>query len=206
MQVYPIMLKLQHRRVLVVGAGRVGMRKVRSLLDAGAKVTLVADRLPPDAELAGVEVHHRPYEPHDVAGAALVFACTGERATNARIAADARTAGALVNAVDQPEDCDFYAPAVERRGEVVVAVGTGGTAPPLAAAIRDRLADALPANVGDFAGALGSLRDTIQGRVRDPHRRSALLRRLAGAEGARAFDEKGDAGLGALLEALLQEQ
>jgi siroheme synthase-like protein len=202
MKVYPIMLRLSGRRAVVIGGGPVGVRKARSLAAAGAQVVLVADSLA-EAAPEGVHVVGRRYDPADLRGAALVFACTGERATNARIAADARRVGAWVNCADQPDDCDFLAPAVAREGDVVVAVGTGATAPALCAPLRDRLREALPPGVGEFAAALAALRPALRARVDDPHCRGRILRRLAGEEGYQTFRHRGPDALRRMLNELI---
>jgi len=182
------MLKVAGRRVVVVGGGPVGLRKVRSLCEAGADVLLVAERGDGEANLgASVTVIREPYRPEHLRGAMLVFACTDDRPTNARIAADARACGALVNAADQQEDCDFFAPAVVADGDVILAAGTGGTAPALTAALKARLAEALPQRVGQFADVLGNLREDLRGRVADRTQRRRIMRQLASEETYRAF-------------------
>jgi len=206
MNVYPIMLRVSGRRAVVVGGGHVGLRKVRGLLAAGAVVRLIARTIADDADLAGVDVLRTSYSPELLGEQpALVFACTNDRALNTRIATDARQAGALVNCADQPDDCDFFAPAVVADGEVIVAVGTGGTAPALTAQLKRRLADALPERIGQFAAALAATRDRLRADVPDVHRRGEIMARLAGRDGYSAFSHKGDAGVAKLLANLMKE-
>ncbi len=135
MPLYPIFLNLKGRSVLVVGAGPVGIRKARGLHAAGASVVVVApvfsDPLP-----AGVRRLKRPYRASDVRRRLLVVAATDDVALNARIAREARAAGALVNRVDDAGDCDYHVPSVFRKGALAVAVSTGGTSPALARRIR----------------------------------------------------------------------
>lgn len=187
---YPLMLNLQGRRVLVVGGGRVGLHKARSLARAGAAVTLVSGRAgragpagtaePCDAP--NLAVVAEDYRRSFVEGALLVIACTDDPATNRRVADDARRAGALVNVADSAELCDFFLPAIARDGSVVLAVGTGGASPALAAGLRDSLAGSLPAEVGRFAAVLAAVRRTVAERVACPTRRRAIMKRLAGTE------------------------
>jgi len=177
---YPIMLNLQGRSAVVVGGGHVGIRKARALAEAGAKVTLLTEAASTSCDCPpAVQVRPGPYEARLLAGADIVMACTADRATNARIAADARQAGALVNVADQSEDCDFFLPAVSRDGPVVIAVGTNGTSPALAMRLRDELAEALPEKIGRFATLLGRIRKTAKARVADEHARGDLMRRLS---------------------------
>jgi len=203
MKVYPIMLKVARRRAVVVGGGPVAARKVRLLKDAGAQVTVVAESVADDAALRDVELIRRPYRPEDLRGAAIVCACTDDRALNARIAADARRAGALVNCADQPEDCDFFTPAVVSDGEVIVAIGTGGTAPSLTGLLKERIAGALPARIGEFAAALAKLREKVKTDVGDSHRRGGIMRKLSGPESYEAFRTGGEEALGKILKDLL---
>jgi len=127
-----------------VGAGEVATRRVVSLVEAGARVVVVA----PEAsaivrELAATRSlawRRRAFRPSDVRGAFLVFAATSDRATNRRLARQAVKARALVNACDDPGACSFTMPAVARRGPLALAVSTGGTSPATAARLRDALA------------------------------------------------------------------
>lgn len=193
MKTFPIMLDLSGRLAVVVGGGGVGLRKVQALLEAGARVRLVAaaiqEGLPASDSL---EVRRQPYSAGLLAGARLVFACTDDRALNARIAADARAIGALVNAADQPPDCDFYMASVFRAGEVMVAVGSGGSAPGLAAFLSRRLAESLPPRVDEFAALLARIRDEAKTAVGDAHARMAIMKEVSGSAGYELFIAGGE--------------
>lgn len=140
---YPIALDMTARPVLVIGGGAVAERKVEGLLAVGARVTLLSPALTP--RLAGwVEegrVTHvaRGYRPDDLAGQQLVFVATDDRAVNAAVAREGRARAVLVNAADDPDHCDFILPSVLRRGDLIVAVTTGGASPALAGVIREEL-------------------------------------------------------------------
>jgi precorrin-2 dehydrogenase/sirohydrochlorin ferrochelatase len=202
---YPIMLDLTDRPVVVVGGGAVGLRKVRSLRNAGARVTLVAPRIDAEADLAGVSVVREAYRPDVLAGVALVFACTDDPELNARIAADARRAGAIVNVVDTPDHCDFFVPAVLADGEVTVAIGTGGTVPAVAAWLRRRLAEALPDRIGSFASAVEQARREVKGKVANAPKRMGVLKRLVADETYQAFLAEGPEAVRRRLRELLEE-
>ena len=135
----------------------------------------------------------------------LVFACTDDDALNARIADDARAAGAIVNCVDQPEDCDFFVPAVVTDGDVVVAIGTGGAAPALAGRLKHLCADALPERIGEFAELLLSMRDKVKAGVADIARRGEILKHLASEESYQAFRTGGATPLETILDQLLTD-
>lgn len=207
MKTFPIMLNIRGRRAVVVGAGPVGLRKARALVSAGARVVLVDANPGPEAQsFAGATLVREPYRLEQLADAILVFACTNDPALNRRIAADARTLGALANAADQPDDCDFFLPSALVDGDVVVAVGTGGLAPALAASVRDRIGRSLPAGLGRFAQTVGELRDTLRQRVPDAQLRTAILRRLCTQEVLEAFLAHGRSALEQKLVELLKEE
>ncbi|GAB4166116.1 MAG: bifunctional precorrin-2 dehydrogenase/sirohydrochlorin ferrochelatase [Geothermobacteraceae bacterium] len=143
MALYPVMLELAGRLCVVVGAGSVGMRKTRGLLEAGARVRLVApDRADAFAH-PDLEWRSRNYDPGDLDGACLAFAATGDAEVDGRVAADARAAGIWVNLAADPERGDLVLPAVRRLGALTLAAGTGGASPALAALAADRAAAAL---------------------------------------------------------------
>jgi precorrin-2 dehydrogenase/sirohydrochlorin ferrochelatase len=161
---YPILLNIEGRLCVVVGGGPVGRRKARGLREAGARVRLIDPEPPAGEDFSGVEVLVRPYRAGDLQGAALAFAAAGNREVNAAVAADARREGIPVNVVDAPLEGDFRLPALLRRGELTVAVSTGGQSPALAAVVRDRLAEIFGpewATVLELAGALRQKRLTL---------------------------------------------
>lgn len=145
---YPIFLNLAGKPCLVVGGGAVAARKADGLLAAGARIVVVAPRAVARIEEAAgrgdLEWRARPFEAPDVEGVVLAFVATSDRNVNRAAAEEARARGAWVNVADDPDGCDFFVPAVARRGAVQVAVSTGGASPALAASLRDRIVPALP--------------------------------------------------------------
>ena len=140
---YPIFVNLKDRPVLVVGAGKVALRKTRGLLDAGARVTVVAPECQPEFESLPVRLVRRPFRASDLADSVLVFAATDDRLTNHRISIAAKGKGIFANVADSPPECDFLVPARVERGDLQFAISTGGTSPRLAAEIRRKLEDLL---------------------------------------------------------------
>lgn len=136
---YPVFLDLRGRPVLVVGAGKVALRKVRGLLEAGARVSVVAPRWEPEFERLPVALARRAFEPADLDGAFLVFTATDDRGVNRSVAALAKVRGIPVNVADARAECDFLVPSRLRRGHLQVAVSTGGEDPRHAAAVRRRI-------------------------------------------------------------------
>jgi siroheme synthase-like protein len=159
---YPVLLELAGRRVVVVGELAVAAGKVEGLLAAGAAVTVVATR--PAAALdrlaaePGVTVRRRGYTPGDLAGAFLCVAGAADPMLRSAVAAEARAAGVLVNVMDDVPNCDFAAPAVVRRGDLVVAVGTGGRAPALASRLRAELGERFGPEWAELVDLIGEVR------------------------------------------------
>ena len=143
MKHYPIFLDLKDRPVLVVGAGRVALRKTRGLVEAGARVTVVAPEWDPEFEEMPVHLVRRRFRATDLAGAMLVFAATDDRMTNHRIGIAAKSEGVFANIADSAAECDFVVPARLQRGAVQVAVSTGGESPRMAAELRKKLEEVL---------------------------------------------------------------
>jgi precorrin-2 dehydrogenase/sirohydrochlorin ferrochelatase len=172
-QYFPAFLDLVRKRVVVVGGGGVAASKVRSLVPCGVDpLVVVAPEVDPSISKAAVEGRlmwvARDYGDGDLADAALAFAATDDRSLNARVAAEARQRGIPVLAVDDVPNCDFIAPALVRRGELVLAISTHGQSPALARRVRVWLDETLPAHWGgllEVAAAvrqrLGPLRSTI---------------------------------------------
>jgi precorrin-2 dehydrogenase / sirohydrochlorin ferrochelatase len=171
---YPVALELSGRRCVVTGGGREAEAKARALLEADAEVVVIAARVSDGFGdlLRRGEITHIPrrYERGDLAGAFLVIAANSDRAVRAEVFAEAEAERVLCNAVDDVEHCHFAVPSIVRRGELLLAISTGGRAPALAKRLRRRLsaefgwqwealvdvlgevrAATLPARTGDFA-------------------------------------------------------
>ena len=138
---YPIFLDVRDRLAVVVGGGRVAARKVSGLVEAGARVRVVAPRLA--AGLGAQEVQRRSYRRGDLKGAVLAFAATNDREVNHAVAAEARRRRIPVNVADSVEDCTFLVPARLTRGPVQIAISTSGKSPRLARQLRQKLEAAL---------------------------------------------------------------
>jgi len=143
MKAYPVFFDLTQRPCVVIGGGPVAERKVTGLLEAGAAVTVISPnltaRLRQQVSEGVVSYTARPYQSGDLTGFFLAFTTTGNPPVDAIIFADGRAAGVLVNSADDPARCDFFLPAVIRRGELAIAVSTGGTSPALARVMREEL-------------------------------------------------------------------
>ena len=137
---YPVNLCLDGQPVLVVGGGPIAARKVEGLLQAGACVTVVAPAaVGAISENPEVVWLRRPYRPAEAAYYRLVVTATSDPAVNAQVAGDCEAAGVFVNSADDPANCTFTLPSVARRGDLQVAVSTGGRSPALARWLRKRI-------------------------------------------------------------------
>jgi precorrin-2 dehydrogenase / sirohydrochlorin ferrochelatase len=136
---YPIFLDLKDRPVLVAGGGKVALRKTRGLVDAGARVTVVAPEVAPEFGGLPVRLVRRRFRLTDLMGCALVFAATNDRMVNQRIGLAARQRGLLANIADSAAECDFVVPARVERGGVQIAISTGGRSPRVSAELRKKL-------------------------------------------------------------------
>ena len=157
---YPLFLKLDGHLCVVVGGGPVGAQKAQGLVECGARLRVVSPDLDESWDPLRGSLEHvaRPFQEGDVAGARLVISATGNDAVDARVVADARNHGILVNTVDVPHRCDFYAGAVVRRGVVQVAISTAGASPSLAIAVRRSVEASLPDAIAELAHVLGENR------------------------------------------------
>jgi len=179
---YPIFLELSSRRVVVVGGGAVAVRKAQALLAAGARLIVVSknisDALTALCQGANAELVKSRYSKDYIAEAVLVIAATSNRQLNKRIYKDCQELEILCNVVDAPELCDFIVPAVVKRGELQIAIGTEGHCPAYAGHLRKRLEQTFTEKHGEFLAELETLRKRIIKDVPDPIKRKALLGQL----------------------------
>lgn len=191
---YPIFLDLRDRPCVVVGGGVVATRKAEALLDAGARVTVVSPAVGPEmaalVRQGKLRYLSRPYRDGDLTGHQLAFVATDDPEVSAAVFREGRQRAVWVNAADDPARCDFILPGVVQRGDLVVAVSTGGTSPALTRAVRDELEAYFTADYALLTEVAADVRRELRSRALTPDGaawREALdgeLRRLV-AEGRR---------------------
>ncbi len=196
---FPVFLDLAGAPVLVVGGGDTAVAKCRLLLPAGAAVRVV-DPAPERAledlaeqEQGRVALLRRAFAPADLDGVRLCYVALEEAEEAAGVVAEARRRGVLVNAVDRPALCDFATPAMLRRGQVAIAIGTSGLAPALARDLRSRIEAAVPPAFGALAAFCARWRDRVARALPDRDRRRRLWDDVLAGEEASAILERGDA-------------
>jgi siroheme synthase-like protein len=171
---YPVMLELVGRRCVVIGAQAIREGKVDGLLAAGADDVLVVELTVDDRfeGVAGVRVERRAWRPGDLDGAFLAVVSSDDAAARAAIAREARARGVLVNVVDDIPYCDWAAPAVVRRGDLVLAIGTGGVSPAVARLVRERLQAEFGAEWVEVLRVVGEVRSETLPSLPDLHQRA----------------------------------
>jgi precorrin-2 dehydrogenase/sirohydrochlorin ferrochelatase len=183
---FPMFVKLEGRKCLVVGAGRIAESKIPGLLEAGAEIHVVA----PEANATVAEWsrsgritwERRTFHNADLDRIFLVIAATSIRDLNATIFREAQQRNILCNAVDDPANCGFYYPAVVRRGALQLAISTAGLSPALAQRIRRELEEQFGADYAGWLEQLGEARQELFSQDIDPEKRRQILHQLAGRE------------------------
>lgn len=186
MNLFPMFLKLEGRRCVVVGAGSVGEPKIRSLLQAGATVRVIAPRATAAvAAWARAEIiawEERNFGAGDLDGAFLVIAATSSPEVNEAVFKEAQRRNILCNAVDDPAHCDFFYPAVVRRGQLQLAISTGGRSPALAQRLRKELEIQFSPEYAGWVDELGDARQHLLASQIPAEDRRRRLHELASRE------------------------
>lgn len=163
---YPTFFNLQGKRGMVVGGGEVALRKVKMLLDGGAKVTVISPRPHPEivklSKEKAIHLIQRDYEAGDLKDAVIAMVCTDKEKVNRKVADEAKKAGVLVNVADHSEPSDFIIPSFLRRGNLIVAVSTSGVSPALARKIRTKLEKSFGEEYATLLSIIGEVRSTIK--------------------------------------------
>jgi len=203
MTLFPMFMKLKGRPCLVVGAGTIGEPKISSLIAAGASTRVIAlnatAAVAEWARAGSIVWEARAFDFADLDGVFMVIAATNSRELNAAIFNEARQRNILCNVVDDPEYCDFYYPAVVRRGDLQLAISTNGQSPALAQRIRRELEVQFGAEYGEWLEQLGKIRQQLFASRMNPEERRQLLHELASSA---AFEEARAAGFNTELMSL----
>ena len=183
---FPMFLKLETKRCLLIGAGTVAEGKLESLLAAGANVLVVAPKATDPVRAAVLEGRvrwqQREFAPDDLDGIVLAVAATNSPSVHDLVFREAQKRGVLCNVVDEPAHCDFYYPAVVRRGPLQIAISTNGRSPALAQRLRHEMERQFGGEYEAWVERLGIARDRLLARHIDPARRRRILVRMARRE------------------------
>jgi len=182
----PMFLKLEGKRCLVVGAGKVGEPKIASLIGTGALIRVIAlsaSHVVKEWAASGkIKLELRAFAAEDLEGTFLAVVATGSRALNVSIYEEAKRRGALCNVVDDPDYCDFYYPAVVRRGDLQIAISTSGQSPSLAQRLRQQLERQFGEEYAEWVAELGATRRLVLASGLDPKQKGELLHSFASRE------------------------
>ena len=207
MDALPLAVRVRGRDCLVVGAGELALRKLNLLVKAGAKATVVAKAVSPAVrqlcEARGWNLHVRAFTAEDVRGCTLAIAATADERVNQAVADAGERYGVLVNCVDDGERSTALFPAIVDRGDVTVAISTGGASPTLARLLRERIEAVLPASVGKLATYLGRRRAQVRAALPDVSARQRFWQTAIDSQLAAHVGRDDEAAADATLDALL---
>ncbi len=181
-ELFPIVLKLNGRRAMVVGGGKISTLRIRQLVRAGASVTVIAPKMKAEieelAKAASMVLNRREFKRADLTKRYfIVVAATNNPAVQKAVFEEAERHGTLCNVVDNPAWGNFYTPAVVERGELKIAISTSGRSPSLAGKLREYLEEAIPENAADLTGTVGLLRSKLRMEIPgDPVAQRKLVR------------------------------
>ena len=182
MRYYPIHLDIKNRDCLIVGGGVVATRKVSTLIECGARVTVVSpDPTPELTKLASegsVTLKKRAYRNDDLTGMFLVIGATDDERLNRQISKDAEQAQILCNIADRPEVCNFILPSIVCRGDLVITISTSGKSPALAKHLRQKLESQLGPEYADFLLLMGAIRRRLLSQAHEPEAHKTLFNQL----------------------------
>jgi len=168
MKLYPIFLNIENRHIVVIGGGEVALRKIRDLLSRNARITAIAPDFQGDIHRLieeypnALTLIEREYREGDLESAALVFSATDDTETNRKVFIEAERRNILINAVDDPPHCSFYIPSWMQRGDLMIAISTGGASPSMSARLRRELEQHLPDNIEKILEVLRAAREVLK--------------------------------------------
>ncbi len=209
MRYYPAYLDIQNRNCLVVGGGTVGTRKVATLLDCGANVTVISpiasQKLQDFATSGRMKLKQRPYETSDLDGMFLVIGATDDEGLNRQISRDADHLNTLCNIADRPEICNFILPSIVQRDDLVIAISTSGKSPALAKKLRKTLECQFGEEYGVLLNLMGAIRKKLLSQSHQPEAHKHLFEQLIAADLIAMIQKGKTAEIDALLIEVLGE-
>ena len=186
MKYYPVHIDINNRNVLVVGGGSVGTRKVKTLLDCGARVTVVSPEVSQQLrELAAsgnIILAERSYQSEDLNGVFLVIGATDEEKLNQQISSDADRLNTLCNIADRPEVCNFILPSIVQRDDLVITISTSGQSPALAKKLRKTLENQFGEEYGTLLQLMGAIRKKLLQQAHKPEAHKPLFEQLINSD------------------------
>ena len=182
MKYYPIYLDIKDRDCLVVGGGSVGTRKVKRLLECGAKVTVISvdatEKLKKLSDSGVIQLKERDFQTSDLDDRFLVIGATDNQKLNFKIHAEAEQRGLLCNIADHPKECNFILPSIVNRGDLIIAISTSGKSPAFAKSLRKHLEREFGDEYAEFLNLMGAIRQKLLSQDHEPEAHKHLFERL----------------------------
>jgi precorrin-2 dehydrogenase/sirohydrochlorin ferrochelatase len=209
MRYYPVNLDIRNRKCLVVGGGAVGTRKVMTLLDCGAKVTVVSNDVTPQlyklADNGSIVLKKRPYQISDLEEMFLVIGATDNPDLNRQIHTGAERLGMLCNIADRPEVCNFILPAIVNRGDLIIAISTSGKSPAFAKKMRKDIEKKFGTEYAEFLKLMGRIRNKLLSEDHEPEAHKPLFEKLIQRNLVKMIKDRDIAAVNSLLFEILGE-
>jgi precorrin-2 dehydrogenase/sirohydrochlorin ferrochelatase len=209
MRYYPVHLDIQNRNCLVVGGGSVGTRKVITLLDCGANVTVISPVVSHqlrDFSISGsIKLRERPYQSGDLDGMFLVIGATDDEELNRKISDDADRLNTLCNIADRPEVCNFILPSIVQRDDLVITISTSGRSPAMAKKLRKTLESQFGEEYGLFLKLMGAIRKKLLSTSHKPEAHKPLFEKLIASDLITMIEKGKNTEIDALLFEILGE-
>ena len=209
MKYYPVNLDIRNRKCLVVGGGTVGTRKVMTLLNCGAKVTVVssdvAEKLQELSDGDIIKLEKRPFQISDLDEMFLVMGATDNQEINREIHSEAERLGVLCNIADRPEVCNFILPAIVNRGDLIIAISTSGKSPAFAKKIRKDLEKVFGTEYAGFLKLMGEIRNKLLSEDHKPEAHKHLFEQLIQRDLVKMIKDRNIAAVNSLLFEILGE-
>ena len=209
MKYYPVHLDINDRNCLVVGGGGVGTRKVKTLLDCGARVTLVSPKVSPQlrdlAASGDIILKERSYQSDDLSNMFLVIGATDDEKLNKQISSDANQLNTLCNIADRPDVCNFILPSIVHRDDLVITISTSGQSPAMAKKLRKSLENQFGKEYGTLLRLMGAIRKKLLQQAHEPEAHRPLFEQLINSDLIGMIQENKNDDINALLFDILGE-
>ena len=193
MKYYPVHLDIKNRHCLVVGGGAVGTRKVKTLLECDARVTVVSpkptEQLKKLASGGVISLQERSYQSDDLKGMFLVIGATDDERLNHQVSQDAEQARILCNIADRPEVCNFILPSIVQRGDLIITISTSGQSPALAKKLRQQLETQFGKEYAEFLLLMGAIRKKLLSPAHEPEAHKDLFNKLIDSDILNLIDQ-----------------
>lgn len=173
---FPLCINLENKSFVVVGSGRVAMRKLAAIRQFTDKIKVITKEPIKEDLYDGIKIERKTFDEDDLEGADFVITATGSRERDEAIVAFCKAKGIPVNAADDREECDFFLPGIIKRGDLVVSVSTTGKSPAYSRYLREQIEDMLPDNIEAILDILGDLRKKLPSKVDSQQERSRIYK------------------------------